>query len=538
MTSAWRSRPFGLAFVVAVLLAGVAGAAGSPGVAYAHADLVSAFPANQSLLEESPTEIILGFSEAVDPIDPAIRLVDDQGEEVAVGGVGQPDGSDSMRVDIPGTLDDGTYVVAWQAVSADSHRVRGAFTFSVGEATNTAPGVIDDLFNAESSESSDALLLGVGRFLSYGGIAVLVGVFAMNSILQSSRPGERRVGLILRAATGAAVVGTAWMIGAQARAISGSVFAWVDVADTRSGRWWIVRLVVVAVLGALLIVRTARHRIPVGVPAALTLGLLAVVAAGGHAASGDAVAAAMVATVVHLAAMSVWLGGLVLLVARPPGTFWQAARRVSPWALGSVVVLALSGSVNAWRQLGSASDLVDSAYGRWLVVKVGLVLLVVAAAAASRWILQARGGDDHAQVLRRTVGAELACMVLVLMATTGLVDAAPPSDEPATASASAVVGERIVQVELDPAVTGGTEMHVYLTSPGGGLDRADEITVSAELPAADLAPIEIDTVPAGPNHVIGSDVDLPIAGLWTFEVTARYGEFDQVVFTMQIDVSD
>jgi hypothetical protein len=45
-------------------------------------------------------------------------------------------------------------------------------------------------------------------------------------------------------------------------------------------------------------------------------------------------------------------------------------------------------------------------------------------------------------------------------------------------------------------------------------------------------------VPGGPNHVIGYDVNLPVAGLWTFDVTARFGEFDQEVFTVQIPVSD
>jgi len=36
---------------------------------------------------------------------------------------------------------------------------------------------------------------------------------------------------------------------------------------------------------------------------------------------------------------------------------------------------------------------------------------------------------------------------------------------------------------------------------------------------------------------VGVDVDLPVAGLWTFDVTARFGEFDQVVFTVQLPVS-
>jgi copper transport protein len=140
--------------------------------------------------------------------------------------------------------------------------------------------------------------------------------------------------------------------------------------------------------------------------------------------------------------------------------------------------------------------------------------------------------------LRRTVVLEIVGMGLILMATAGLVNSPPPPSAATTESASVIVGDRIMQLELEPAVTGGTEMHVYLTSPSGGLDTPDEITVTASLPAQDLGPLDIETVPGGPNHVIGYDVNLPVAGLWTFDVTARFGEFDQEVFTVQIPVSD
>ena len=87
------------------------------------------------------------------------------------------------------------------------------------------------------------------------------------------------------------------------------------------------------------------------------------------------------------------------------------------------------------------------------------------------------------------------------------------------------------------AVTGGTTMHVTITSPGGGLsDRADEITVTAVMPAQGVGPIDIDTTVAGPNHVTTNDADFPIPGVWEVTVTARYGEFDQVVFTGELEV--
>ena len=530
-----RHRAAALAGAAAIaLLAVLAGAS----TASAHAELVSSFPGNQELLEVAPTEIALQFTESVDPIEPGIRLVDSDGDDVEIGAVDQSAGSDRMRSSIPETLDDGTYVVAWQGVSADSHRVRGSFTFSVGVPSAVTPGVLDGLFDGTSDSSSDDILLGVGRFVSYAGVGLLVGGLVLAVALTPSVIGSRRVGVLLVGAAEIAFVGTIWMIAAQANLIGGSFLSWGAVADTQSGQWWIARLVVIVLFSVLIPLRSRLIvRGGIVVVSALALGVLAVVAAGGHAISGDAVVLGFVSTLVHLAAMSIWFGGLALvLVAPPPGQFWAMVTRFSPWALGSVVALAITGSANAWRQLGSLSGLTDSSYGRWLVIKLVLVVVVVGLAAFSRRTVQTRG-DDASVLVRRSVGFEIAGVVLILGATAGLVNSPPPIDTAEIVSVSAVVGSRVAQVELEPAVTGGTDMHVYITSPSGALDRADEISVTAELPQQDLPPFDVEVFPAGANHVVGANLNLPVAGLWTFEVTARYGEFDEVVFSVQIPVS-
>ncbi|MGA7757349.1 MAG: copper resistance protein CopC [Ilumatobacteraceae bacterium] len=576
VTTALRRRLATLATMVLAIGAVVIGALGVPaGTVLAHAELVSSTPANQAILGSSPDEILLRFSEGVDPIGQAILLVDGEGDPVPLGPISQAGGADTISADVPGTIADGTYVVGWQAVSADSHKIRGAFTFSVGEETPTAPGVLEDIFDASASSPSESLLLGIGRFMSFAGIGVLLGALFLAAVLVPELIGERRLGVVLVVAALVAVIGTIFMFAGQAHLISGSYLSFADVVQIQSGRWWLARLAAIGLFALFIPARTflgsAAGRIEVALASVVVLG---VVAAGGHAVAGDNVLAGFGATVVHLAAMSIWLGGLVLLVAGVPRNwFWWTASQFSPWALGSVVALALTGSLNAWRQLGSFANLTDSAYGRWLVVKLLLVVVVVAIASFSRRL--ARSDDDEYEndeydqeapvlaadlgaaaatevddrvasdpvgqeappALRRTVLLEIAGMALILMATAGLVNSPPPPSAATTESASVIVGERIVQVELEPAVTGGAELHVYLTSPGGGLDRADEITVSASLPAADLGPLELEVIPAGPNHVVGVDIDLPVAGLWTFDVTARFGEFDQVVFTVQIPVS-
>ncbi len=536
-TSRARRASLALACSALTLLVGLLVGAGT---ALAHAELLSSSPTNQQLLETSPTEIALQFSEGVDPIDPGIRLVDGEGNDVTIGAVDQSQGSDRMRSSITTPLADGTYVVAWQGVSADSHRVRGAFTFSVGLPSAVAPGLLDGLFDVSSESSSDSILLGIGRFVSYAGIALLVGGLVMTVALTPSALGSRRVGVLLVVAAEVAFVGTLWMIAAQANLIGATFWSWGAVADTQSGQWWLARLVVI-VLFSLLIPMRSRLAVRggVGVAALLAVGVLGVVAAGGHAISGDDVLIGLPATVVHLAAMSLWLGGLaVVLVAPASGAFWSTVARFSPWALGSVVALAVSGSVNAWRQLGTLSGLTDSSYGRWLFIKLVLVVVVVVIAASSRSALHTRDAESGARFLRRSVGLELAGIALVLGATAGLVNSPPPLSSGETVSVSAVVGDRVAQVELAPAVTGGTEMHIYVTSPSGLLDRADEITVQASLPAQDIPLFDVPTFPAGPNHVVGTNVNLPVAGLWTFDVIARYGEFDEVVFSVQIPVSD
>jgi copper transport protein len=549
--------------IATAALLGAAGTLGlSAGTVLAHAELISSSPANQAVLATKPSEILLTFSENVDPVGDAIRLVDSDGDPVPLGPIDQSQGGNTMRAPVPAAVADGTYVVGWQAISADSHKVRGAYTFSIGAATATAPGVIETVFDSNGTNGSDSTLLALGRFLSYAGIGVLLGALFLAVVLVPELLGERRIGMLLIGAAITALVGTMSMFAGQAHVMSGSYTSWGDVVRIQSGTWWLGRLVAIGVVALFIPARTFLGskvgRVEVAVAALVLLG---VVAAGGHAVSGDHVVVGFVATVVHLAAMSIWLGGLVLLVAGVPREwFWWTASKFSPWALGAVVALVVTGTVNAWRQVGSISALPDSNYGRWLIVKVVLVALVVAVAVFSRRLARSddvdsaetdldesmpidadtvaeRPAQEAPRALRRAVAVEVVGMALILIATTGLVSSPPPPSAATTQSASAVVGERIAQVELQPAVTEGGEMHIYLSSPSGSLDSADEITVTASLPSADLGPLDIETVPAGPNHAIGPDVSLPVAGLWTFDVTARYGEFDEVVFSVQIPVS-
>ncbi|MFD0383337.1 copper resistance protein CopC [Streptomyces stramineus] len=81
---------------------------------------------------------------------------------------------------------DGTYTVAWQAVSEDSHPVAGAFTFSIGAPSKTTAKVT----TAKIDPTVDALY-GTGRYAAYTGFVLLVGGCVFAGVCRSSRPVQR-----------------------------------------------------------------------------------------------------------------------------------------------------------------------------------------------------------------------------------------------------------------------------------------------------------------------------------------------------------
>ena len=100
----------------------------------AHANLASAEPAPNSVLNEAPARVVVRFTEPVEPGLSEIHVLDAGGGRVDDGeSIHDPDDPAGLSVGLA-SLSDGTYTVAWRNVSTvDGHLVRGSFLFSVGE---------------------------------------------------------------------------------------------------------------------------------------------------------------------------------------------------------------------------------------------------------------------------------------------------------------------------------------------------------------------------------------------------------------------
>ncbi len=102
---------------------------GSP--ACGHAELERATPAVGSTVTTAPTQVVLQFSEPIEAAFSRVEVTDSAGQRVD-NGDGRPDPNDRthMKVTLK-PLAPGTYRVNWYALSVDTHRTEGDFTFTV-----------------------------------------------------------------------------------------------------------------------------------------------------------------------------------------------------------------------------------------------------------------------------------------------------------------------------------------------------------------------------------------------------------------------
>ncbi|GAA2486532.1 copper resistance CopC/CopD family protein [Streptomyces gobitricini] len=397
---------FGTAHVLWLILA-TAALLGTvlSGTASAHAALTGSDPKDGAVVATAPKGVTLTFSEQVAMGEDAIRVLEPSGKRADTGELRDLCAGAVVKygVDLHAGLPDGTYTVAWRAVSADSHPISGAFTFSIGAPSQTAVALPEQ----EAGGGVVGALYGIGRYVSYGGFVLLVGgaafVLACWPRGATVRPLQRLVvrgWVVLTASTLALLLLRAPYTGSGKLAEAFDLTALGTVLETKTGAALVSRLLLLgaAALFVAVLFGAYTRREEESEKKDLMFGLAiggTVVAAGiagtwalsEHASAGLQPGIAMPVDILHLLAMAAWLGGLAaLLVAlyREPSIERSAVRRFSRVAFGSVAVLAVTGIYQSWRQVGSWSALTGTAYGRLLLLKVGLVGVLVGVAWFSR----------------------------------------------------------------------------------------------------------------------------------------------------------
>jgi copper transport protein len=495
------------------LLALLAGAI-LPATASAHATIVETTPADQQVLKTEPREVTLKWSEAVDLGAHAVKLLDSSGAEVKTAPAKRgPGGAATAVLELPPGLAHGTYVVAWRVVSSDSHPVSGAFSFSIGSPSQV-------VFQPGGSSSATVRTIDwFGRGLAFLGLALALGGAVVVFALWPGGAANARGRQLVWGGVGVLLLGSVVVLLMQGPYASGgsvtSAFSSLSFSlGTRFGHAIVARIVL-AVAFLVLLVRGLR------VPAVLCgVALIFTWTLVDHSRTGVQTWLGVPVASVHLLAMALWFGGLIVVLAC--GATAPVAR-FSRLALVCFSVLAASGVYLAYRQSGELGALPGTVFGRLLLVKAGAVAAIAALAFFSRRAVL-RGGTP-----RRTVVGETFLGVATLAVTAALVNTAPARVayvDPIDTTVSGP-GGGTVEVKVNPAKQGENVADVYLVQRNGSLRQVPELTARLAPSDGSSGPLEVKFRGAEPGHYVASPMTVPYPGDWTLRLQIRTSEIDE-----------
>jgi len=514
-----------------------------PGIASAHAILESSSPEASALLTSSPKEIRLDFDEEVEDTLGDIRLYDSEQREVSIGKTVRS-ASDVSKVsaEVP-ALKTGVYAVVWRVVSADGHPISGAFPFEIGaKSTGTSAALLEEVLNRTETTSPLGTPMSMLRLLGFIGLILLIGCVSL--LWHSPLLGNARVRKTLRYSSVSIAVSSLGLLLMQGPYTAGkswgSLFDSVligDVMQTRLGLALFIRAICAFAWGLIALTASVsvsrRWRIGVIATAVVTI---ATYAASGHQSAGTLPGIFVPLDLIHLAAISTWVGALLALAVVSKGNNVEnEAKSFSQMATWAMPVVVVTGVVQGLHLLGGISTITETNFGKLLLVKTLLVGGVVVVGSKARAKLQLGGFSSITKIIRRE-----STLVVLILAVTSLMVAQSPNGTASTSisfSATKVQNGIVAELSVVPAVVGTAEVHVILTPPGGSLTPAKSVTVQFDLPSRSIPAIPVDMTEIGPNHWIGI-VQFPFSGAWNMNTRVSPAANQTLLFATVVTVQD
>ena len=434
-----------------------------PGTALAHNSLDSSEPADGTVLDSPPSQVVWFFANDV-PLDTlTVTLTDPSGVRTEIpGSTHGSSGTSEVLTPLP-PLSSGEFSVRWRLVGPDGHPVTDSVTFTISPpATTEAPATTAAATappattlpppttvptTPPASSAGDGVWSTPGAFrwivrgTAYLAIMVAAGTVLTRSFVQRQRgvaSFERWLGPAL------ALVGLT--AGVQLVIVASDISGrplWESLPDvdraltTTAGIAFFVR-VWLAIVGWLLVVHAPprTREVRSNVLLLVSLSLLGTWSFAGHSRSMRWPALGVPLDVVHHGAAAAWLGGLTIigLVVLPRCEVEQVGpmmRRFSTTAAVAVALIVSTGLLQAVRLVGSPGNLFDAGHGRLLAAKVVVLGAMLWVADRNRRRVDVELRNVGAAVrpdvdgLRRIMALELLIGLVIIGLTAAMVVSAP-----------------------------------------------------------------------------------------------------------------
>jgi len=410
------------------------------GIAHAHNSYDSSTPADNDVLEVSPSEWIVNFAKDV-PLDSAsAEMISADGVRSDLGPALPGPQANIIRFALPADLS-GATGLRWKLLSNDGHVISGRVSFTVnptaGTTTNSSPDAngpvkIEPVVPSwsESSPASEPVRWMV-RLAIYSGLLLVGGLVLSELVMARGTLSSRRGSLVLRGASGTLAIGSLlqmlFLLGdIHDTSIIGAFGKLADSFDSTPLGMTTIRFVAgLALLGLSFVRVDESNEVRVSRLLTVLLGIIAVgLAYTSHSRSRAWPVLGIPTDVVHTAAVAAWLGGLaiLLLVVIPMVNDRDALdtfRSFGRAATIAVPLIVTTGVVQTLRLHGGITTIFSQSHGRVLLLKLGVVVVMLALANKSRRLNLSRITDEPSRHTTRR--RQLTRASLVEVAVGGVV---------------------------------------------------------------------------------------------------------------------
>ncbi len=561
-------------------------------VVSAHAKLIKAMPAANTVLGSAPTQVQLWFDEPLELNFSEAQVLDAKKQRVDTG-VLQPVAGDPYSVIIPlKPTGDGTYNVIWKVLSAaDGHITRGVFVFGVG---NTAGVVSAPIDVNEGTASELTSITAVIRWMSLLALLALVGGFVFRFFLlersldhvDANKNARQAALLVWRQITTLAFIlffcGNLIELGLQANLVAGQISftaLFTILFNSRFGTLWLIRVGLIGVCALLVFLETRRVRVPQYDLVLMVLGNVALITRSllSHSASSGNFSPAVFVDWLHLLGVALWVGGLIYFAWLMPFV-WRALDpktrgawiawlipQFSIMAIGATVVIAVTGIFSATQQipaydllttraLPTFAQITQGIYNNSLSAKIVLFVVMIGFGAFNLLFLSPRfrkfisEPEASAKLFSRfrvTVGAEVILGLTVIFLAGILTLTPPPRSEPTQDTAPLaqqqparpilLVGypanDVQVQLEIGPKPNAPELFNARVTDrDGNALQDIQRVIFNFMYLNEDTGAENVIATARDEKQFAAQGTYLPLDGMWKVKVTVRrQGLEDQAV---------
>ncbi|MBC2267747.1 copper resistance protein [Listeria sp. FSL L7-0083] len=459
----------------------------------AHAYLENSNPADQSHIKTAPKQVTLVFNEEIEADFPLIEVKDSNGKRVETGKTAVSKKNNHMvEASLPAKLKADVYSISWRVVSADGHAVSGVLSFKLGDtkATFQSTEVPTNAFDLQISSVQKAILY-IGFSLFIGMLVFGLGLYPRQEQLPEKI--TTRLKKIIWFAL--AFLGTALLMQLF---VQTSITTGVSISEsfqpdklaafltTKTGYIWLSEIIswlVLVIFTAIMLRKNKQWSwFALLTESALIGYLIFAKAQNGHAAASADKIVSITADMLHMIAASVWVGGILVLLFVLPKT--GKAREVwSRFAIVAIIAVAsilVSGLLMAVMNIGQMANLFTTNYGKILLFKIGLFLLMALLGLGHYIYLKLK----NKKLPFKTILIELIIGTIILIVASVLtnVQTPPPPAPKAFEETIAAEGENAkINLRVEPATVGQNQFIITFTSADGATKTDfEQVTITTK----------------------------------------------------------